>query len=68
MAVGDSVQVGDELATMQVHTRSRNTSIVQAKAALDGLDIVGVEYNRFELQKRCWLMPGSGRVASIVMT
>ena len=48
--VGDSVQVGDELATMQVHT-GQETRIVQAKAALDGLDITGVEYNRLELQK-----------------
>jgi 3-methylcrotonyl-CoA carboxylase alpha subunit len=47
--IGDQVQPGDEIATLQVHTRSRQTSIVQAKAALDVLKIKGCEHNGAEL-------------------
>ena len=46
---GDQVQPGDELATLQVHTRSRQTSIVQAKAALDILRIEGCRHNGREV-------------------
>ena len=48
---GDLVQAGDEIATLQVHTRSRQTSIVQAKAALDRLQITGCRHNATDLSR-----------------
>ena len=49
--VGDRVEPGDEIATIQVHTQTRQTSIVQAKAALDLLTIEGVEHNARDLSR-----------------